>query len=275
MKNNRIHYRIIVLCLAACLIALSIVPSVTAGSLINLDRSPLSQSVLIKGDSLTISGNVSGISELRIWIFGPKYANATTMQVEPDGSFTYSLTSREIEGMESGNYTVILQSPGDDLTYEIALDNKTGEVINTSIPFSNPDRMLYTLAQAKNMYGTDAPDALVRTLNNSAVDDSYAVYGFSIEDPFIELDPVRDYYVGETVTISGRTNLPVGEQILIEFGRKFMDYGKPGDLVRQPRTVTIEPGLTGINYFSAEFNSGATRTGQQRVVCVSPNPNIQ
>ncbi|MFA5296519.1 MAG: hypothetical protein WC382_13515 [Methanoregulaceae archaeon] len=197
------------------------------------------------------------------------------MQVEPDGSFTYSLTSREIEGMESGNYTVILQSPGDDLTYEIALDNKTGEVINTSIPFSNPDRMLYTLAQAKNMYGTDAPDALVRTLNNSAVDDSYAVYGFSIEDPFIELDPVRDYYVGETVTISGRTNLPVGEQILIEFGRKFMDYGKPGDLVRQPRTVTIEPGLTGINYFSAEFNSGATRTGQQRVVCVSPNPNIQ
>ncbi|MCU0633003.1 MAG: hypothetical protein MUC66_08555 [Methanolinea sp.] len=199
-----------------------------------------------------------------MWIFGPQYADAITLPLQSDGSFGYTLTAKEIERMESGNYTVVFQSFGDNLKYDIALDERTGEVIKTSMPYSNPDRVLFTLAQAKTMRSA-APDALVRAIKETALDDGYAVYTFSIADPFIELDPVRDYYVGETITISGWTNFPPGENVFFEITRGFKDYGGPGDIVRDWRSVTVEAGPASINHFSADFNSSATRPGQHWV----------
>lgn len=150
--------------------------------------------------------------------------------------------------MNCGNYTLILQTSGYDGKHDISVDNRTEEVVNESIMFGNPDRELYTLTQAKTMLHTDAPDVLVRALTNPAVDDTYAVYIFSIEDPFIDLDPIRDHFVGETVTVSGRTNIPAGENLDISIARGLFDYGEPGDIVRQWRFVEIQQGIE-TNFF--------------------------
>lgn len=92
------------------------------------------------------------------------------------------------------------------------------------------------------------------------------MYTFSIADPFIEPDPVRDYYIGETITISGRTNVPAGEELLIVFTHGFQkDYGDPEDLANLVRQVTIEKGPASVNHFSADFNSSATRPGEHLV----------
>jgi len=251
-------------CLIAFLISFLIIPSMSAGDVIPFDHSPLSQEYIVKGDPLAISGTIPGLAEIRMWIFGPQYADAVTLPVHPDGSFGYNFTIKEIEKMESGNYTVVLQSSGENGKYDIVLDERTGEVINTSMPYSNHDRVLFTLAQAKNMRSA-APDVLVRAIKETALDDGYAVYTFSIADPFIELDPVRDYYVGETITISGRTNIPAGESVFITCHREFKDYGGPGDIVRDWRSVTVEAGHASINHFSADFNSSATKPGQHWV----------
>lgn len=266
MKNDRTNGRkTIAFCLAVFLMVLLIVPPATAGNEIPLGESPISQEYLVKGDPLAISGTVPGLSEIRMWLFGPQYAEVTILPVLANGSFSYSLSAEEIREMESGDYYVVLQSSGENNVYDIPLDERTGEVINRSMPYSDPDRVLFTLDQAKNMREA-APDALVRAIKVTAGDDGYAVYTFSIADPFIELDPVRDTYVGETITISGRTNVPAGEELLIVFRRGFKDYGEPGDLVWDGhRSVTIEAGPASVNHFSADFNSSATRPGEHLV----------
>jgi len=254
--------RLFVPCLVMYLVISAMIPAVTAGDVILFHHSPLSQEYIVKGDPLAISGTIPGFAEIRIWIFGPQYADAVTLPLHPDGSFGYNITAKEIEKMESGNYTVVLQSSGDNLKYDIALDERTGEVINTSMPYSDPDRVLFTLSQAKTMLDTDAPDALVSAIGNVAVDDRYAAYAFSIADPFIELDPVRDYYVGETITISGRTNIPVNDRIFIMAGRFPSPKVNPRDIARQGGQFNVIQGPAGLNTFSINFYSDVSNPGK-------------
>jgi len=262
MIKTRRHGGFLVPCLIVYLIFFLIIPPMAAGDVIPFDKSPLSQEYIVVNDPLTISGTIPGLAEIRMWIFGPQYADAVTLPVHPDGSFGYNITAKEIEKMESGNYTVILQSPGENGKYDIALDERRREVVNTSRPSTDPDRVLFTLAQAKTMLDTDAPDALVRAIGNVAVDDRYAAYSFSIADPFIELDPVRDYYVGETITISGRTNIPVNDRIFIMAGRFPSPKVNPRDIARQGGQFNVIQGPAGLNTFSINFYSDVSNPGK-------------
>lgn len=167
MKNGR---KTIAIWLAACLMAFSVIPPATAGNEITLDQFVLSQEYIVKGDPLAISGTVHGLSEIRIWLFGPQCAEVTVLPVLANGSFSYSLSAEEIREMESGDYYVVLQSSGEKNIYDITLDEPTGEVIDGSKPYSDPDRVLFTLDQVKDMQEA-APDALVRAIKETAGDD--------------------------------------------------------------------------------------------------------
>lgn len=255
MTSKIVNDRIIVHCLIVSVMIFSIIPSLATGDGTLLNHSPFSEATIIKGDPLIISGNESGIPELRVWIFGPQYANFTPLLVHPDGRFEYLLTSDEIAGMKSGNFTVILQSPGDNRKYDISVNERTGEVINRSSKVTDPDRVIFTFAQAKNMLDDDAPNALVTALNNSAVDDHYSIYRFSIEDPFITLDPLKEFYhIGENISITGTTNVPAGEMIWITI-RRWPHTVQPGEITEQEGRVIVGNGPGKTNVFFLDLDS--------------------
>ncbi len=66
------------------------------------------------------------------------------------------------------------------------------------------------------LQGSNAAEALIRLLENQNIDDTYMRTTFFIEDPRIEIDTIRTTYTAERFMITGRTNLAVGNDLLVE-----------------------------------------------------------
>ena len=73
------------------------------------------------------------------------------------------------------------------------------------------------------------------------------VTGFSVMKPFISVDPVSDKYIGDQFTITGKTSLPAGTEILVEvYPASYEDQTGTGsgDFTGAMGTITIA-GSTG------------------------------
>ena len=75
---------------------------------------------------------------------------------------------------------------------------------------------VFRLEGQGSLQGSDAATALVEAMNSPDIDDTYYKLTFMIEEPWIMIDAVGDKYVGETFTISGTTNLAVGDNLIVE-----------------------------------------------------------
>jgi len=168
-----------------------------------------SGATIAKGDKLTISGTAQGNpSSVNVWIFGKNHRElAKSASVESDGSFEYKLESGQTKDLTAGQYFVVVQHPMYDDFGVVAV----GTILQGKTP-----NMGITSVDLSKLQASDAATALVNALDSPNVDDTYTKLTFVVEEPNIFIDPIGDKEAGSKFTISGTTNLAVGDKLIID-----------------------------------------------------------
>ncbi|MBP2133138.1 hypothetical protein J2128_001059 [Methanomicrobium sp. W14] len=107
-------------------------------------------------------------------------------------NFTYNLYP--------GVYYFVCQHPGPNKIFEVNANKYSAvpAVINATFGSS---------VNLNSMSGTEAANALIKLLDNPYTDDIYVKTKFVIEEPWIRIDDPGEISVGNSLTVSGITNL--------------------------------------------------------------------
>jgi hypothetical protein len=84
------------------------------------------------------------------------------------------------------------------------------------------------------------------------------VSSFIVENPTARINPVGDHFVGDKFTITGSTNLAVGDDLLVEiYSSSFKPTQKAqsGEFSGSGGTVTVVPGTNGYNTWSFDVDT--------------------
>ncbi|MDN5339350.1 MAG: hypothetical protein PWQ30_459 [Euryarchaeota archaeon] len=212
-----------------------------------------SGATVAKGDKLLITGTAQGNPDnVYVWIFGKNYrALAKSASVESDGSFEYKLESGDTKDLTAGQYFVVVQHP---------MTNGYG-VTASGTTINAPGMTAVDLA---TLQASDAATALVNALDSPNVDDTYTKLTFVIEEPQIFIDPIGDKEAGSKFTISGTTNLAVGDKLIIDVTSAAFQPSKKTEtsgFASASGTVTVEKG-DGTNKWSFEVDATGFKPDQ-------------
>lgn len=212
-----------------------------------------SGATVAKGDKLLITGTAQGNPDnVYVWIFGKNYrALAKSASVESDGSFEYKLESGDTKDLTAGQYFVVVQHP---------MTNGYG-VTASGTTIKAPGMTAVDLA---TLQASDAATALVNALDSPNVDDTYTKLTFVIEEPQIFIDPIGDKEAGSKFTISGTTNLAVGDKLIIDVTSAAFQPSKKTEtsgFASASGTVTVEKG-DGMNKWSFEVDATGFKPDQ-------------
>jgi heterodisulfide reductase subunit A len=171
----------------------------------------LSSSVLARGDRLVITGAVTGSlpPEIAIWIFGDEFRFYDSVPVEVGNTFQYTLPPAMTEKMKTGEYSVILQHPGENNRFDLVwMVTEEGVVVKNTV---NDTQIRFECS----LTGSSAVAALTDMIMTDGLDDLLIHIPFSVQEPFIRIDPMSDKEMGESFTISGFTNISEGEELSV------------------------------------------------------------
>ena len=229
-----------------------------------------SSSAIANGDPVFIRGIATGHpqSGLQIWIIGYNYLKIDTVQVNADNTYSYELKSSDTQGLASGQYLVIIQHPMMNGQFDIVYDPGTGGVINRQL---GGGTTIFQLTGPGSLQSPDAGNALLRAINSQNVDDSFTTVSFFVSSPATLIKPIGTMYVGDTFTITGSTNLAVGDTLMVEIvSSSFKPTQKlqSGEFSGSAGTVQVMPGTNGYNRWSFDVDS-STFKPDEYVVKVS------
>lgn len=228
--------------------AIVVIPSAA----ITLTPGGSSTTSIANGDPVVITGIATGHPQngLQIWVIGKNYVKISSVQVNEDNTYSYELKSSETQDLSSGQYLVIIQHPMMNGEFDIFYNAATGEVINRQL---DSGKAIFLLSGPGSLQRPDAGYALMQAINDQNVDDSFTTIPFFVDEAVSLINPIGDRYVGDTFTLSGSTNLAVGDDLLVEiysssFGptQKVQGSGFSGS----SGTVTVMPGTNGYNTWS-------------------------
>ena len=167
-----------------------------------------SGAIVAKGDDLTLTGTAQGDpGNVRVWIFGKNLQlTQESATVEDDGSFEYEL--KNTRDLTAGQYFVVIQHPMMNKQFDIDA-NSAGELVGT--PGSG-----FTTVRIAGLQASDAATALITALDSPNIDDTYVKLTFVVEEAQIFIDAIGDKAAGSTFTITGTTNLAVGDALNVE-----------------------------------------------------------
>ena len=186
----------------------------------------VSGATVAKGDELKITGTAMGDPDnVYIWIFGKNYygdqgkLRVRSETVESDGSFELTLKSGDTKDLSAGQYFVIIQHPMGDGESGVIWDEKEGTITPKGM---QPIRI--TRLQA-----SDAASAVIDALDSLYVDDTYVKLTFTVEEPRITIDPIGIKEAGSKFTITGTTNMAVGDKLIVEVTSSAFGPTKKGE----------------------------------------------
>ena len=168
-----------------------------------------SGAVVAKGDDLTLNGIAQGDpGNVAVWIFGKNRQIIDSAPVEDDGSFEFELQGAVTSELAAGQYFVVIQHPMMNGVLDIKSD-LTGWINGT--PSSG-----FSAVEIGRLQASDAATALITALDSPNVDDTYVKLTFVVDEAQIFIDAIGDKAAGSTFTITGTTNLAVGDTLNIE-----------------------------------------------------------
>ncbi|KAF1077888.1 hypothetical protein MKMG_01184 [Methanogenium sp. MK-MG] len=184
-----------------------------------------SSATVAKGDDMYITGNAEGdpTQGVAIWILGKNYVSYTTETVEDNGAFSYKFSGTS--DLAPGQYFVVVQHPMTNDQFDLAPQAGNPAPGQTSVVRPVLDKTLavggllppvFILEGPGSLQGSNAATALVDAMNSADIDDTYYKLTFMIQEPIIIISPIGDKYVGDTFTISGTTNLAVGDSLIVD-----------------------------------------------------------
>jgi hypothetical protein len=149
----------------------------------------LSPSFVQKGTSVTISGTAEGnpTPGVAIWIMGPNYKAMHTVPVQPDGTFSESIST---DGLSNGKYEVIVQHPMFNDQFDIVLSGNN--VRNLKLGTGTD---IFTFLGVGSLKSEDASVALKGAINDPANDDIYSKLTFEIGVPAPPPPPPPPQYI--------------------------------------------------------------------------------
>lgn len=140
-------------------------------------------SVVMKGDTITISGTVKGnpVPGVAIWIIGAPgsgmagYADQVIVQPDSTGSYSLDLNTAPAR-LEEGKFHVIVQQPMQNGVFDIYL-GKDGWVWNRMLKENDANgTKIFRIQGPGSLQGNDAYEALVQVFIDPAVDDTIAIF---------------------------------------------------------------------------------------------------
>jgi hypothetical protein len=247
------------------LCAVCILPSAAAITLIPGDSG--SSSAIANGDPVFIRGVATGHPQdgLQVWIIGNNYVKTETVMVNADDMYAYELKSSDTQDLAPGQYFVIIQHPMMNGQFDIVYDPGTGGVINRQL---GEGTVIFQLTGPGSLQRPDAGSALLRAINNQNIDDSFTTVSFFVSRPTALIDPIGEHFVGDRFTITGSTNLAVGNTLMVEIisssfkpTQKTQGSGFSGSA----GTVQVMPGTNGYNRWSFEVDASTFRPDEYLV----------
>jgi len=181
-----------------------------------------SGATVAKGDDLTLTGTAQGNPDdgLQVWIFGKNYygargaVNVIPVTLETDGSFEEDI---DTDGLASGQYFVVVQHPmtgGFGVQHGVMAGQNPNAIYRLgATPAAGTTEFVANLV---GLQASEAANALITALDSPYVDDTYVKLTFVVEEPQIFIDPIGDKAAGSKFTITGTTNLAVGDALNIE-----------------------------------------------------------
>ncbi|WAC06096.1 MAG: hypothetical protein OS112_05550 [Methanoregula sp.] len=247
-------------CVFIFLVILVIIGPVTALTL-NAGEARSSTPSIAKGDPVYVRGIATGRPQqgLQIWLIGNNYAQVTTTSVASDSSFEYELTSSDTRNLDPGQYFVLIQHPMMNGQFDIIYNAATGQVINRQ---QGNGMAIFTLTGAGSLQSSDAASALISAVNSQNVDDMFSTVTFFISEPGAFIDFVGEHAVGEKFTITGTTNLAVGDELMVEvYSSSFAPTGKgqPNEFSGKSGIVKVQTGSGSSNRWSFDIDASAFR----------------
>jgi len=225
-----------------------------------------SQSTIVKGDPLYITGSAPGspYQKVQIWIFGEDFFYTTITRTNPDHSFSYELTQLIFEKLAPGQYYVIAQHPMMNNEFDVYLDEAKENVLSNS---PNIRTHLFSLGGPEKVSGFNAAKKLLAALNNPQIDDSYTRLQFLVESPVIKIDSIGNRHSGDKFTITAKTNLAVDDEILVEV-YQLKDQKleiQPVVLSGATGVVKVTKGNSGMNNLSFDVDATSWSQGTYAV----------
>ena len=207
---------------------------------------------IANGDPVIISGIATGhpYNGLQIWVIGKNYVKISSVPVNEDNTYSYELKSSETQHLTSGQYLVIIQHPMMNGEFDIIYNAASGEVINRQL---DSGKAIFLLSGPGSLQRPDAGYALMQAINSQNIDDSFTTIPFFVDAAVSLINPIGDHYAGDTFTITGSTNLAVGNDLLVEiYSSSFKPTQKAqsGEFSGSSGTVKVEPGTNGFNRWS-------------------------
>jgi hypothetical protein len=100
------------------------------------------------------------------------------------------------------------------------------------------------------------------------VDDSFTTVSFFVSSPATLIKPIGTKYVGDTFTITGSTNLAVGNTLMVEIvssSFKPTQKAQSGEFSGSSGSVQVMPGTNGYNRWSFDLDSSTFRPDEYLV----------
>lgn len=224
-----------------------------------------SKGTVSRGDKAIITGVAEGNpSSVAIWILGKNYARRTTQTIDSDGTYSYELAGGDTSTMATGQYFVVIQHPMQNGQFDIVLD---GDYIENMI--LNGGTNIFKLYGSGSLQGSDAAEALVQAISDPNIDDTYTKLTIFVQEPIITINTIGDKHVGDKFTISGKTNLAVDDEILMEvYSSSFKPTQKTqsGEFSGATGTVKIVKGDAGMNTFSFDIDASTFKADEYLVL---------
>jgi len=216
---------------------------------------------IANGDPVFIHGIATGQpgAGLQVWLIGYNYVKIATVYTNPDNTYEYELKSADTQSLAPGQYFVLVQHPMMNGVFDIYYDAATGSVINRQL---GSGTSIFQLTGSGSLQNTDGANALMQAINSQNLDDTFATTSFIIDNPAAFIKPIGDHAVGDKFTISGSTNLAVGNSLMIEITSSSFNPTKKvqgGEFSGSAGTVKVEPGTSGFNYWSFDVDASTFR----------------
>jgi trimeric autotransporter adhesin len=226
-----------------------------------------SSSAIANGDPVFIRGIATGHPQngLQVWIIGYNYLKIDTVQVNDDNTYSYELKPSDTQGLASGQYYVVIQHPMMNGQFDIVYAPGSGGVINRQL---GGGTIIFQMTGPGSLQSPDAAYALVRAISSQNVDDSFTTISFFVNSPTTLVNPIGEKYVGDKFTISGSTNLAVGDNLMVEItSSSFKPTQKlqSGEFSGASGTVQVMPGTNGYNRWSFDVDASSFKPDEYLV----------
>jgi trimeric autotransporter adhesin len=227
----------------------------------------ISQPTIAKGDKVFVEGRAEGnpSSGVTIWILGKNYAKRATQSIDSDASYKYEIKQGETSDMASGQYFIVVQHPMQNDIFDVYQD---GQYVYKNTGNGDPIS-IFKLEGSGSLQGSDAAEALIQAINDPNIDDTYTKLNVLVQEPLIAVDPISNKNIGDKFTLTGKTNLAVEDEILVEiYSSSFKPTQKTqsGEFSGATGNVKVNKSETGLNKFSLDVDTSTFKADEYIVV---------